>query len=395
MEKVKQRLWTGDYCRILLANLLLLTAGNVMSSMFSLYMFSRGGAELDVGICSYIQASACLLVRPFAGWFLDHRSRRMILVVGFLSLIFVRIGYIFACSLLIIYFIRFVDSAVVAAASTALMTNAYDTLSEEVFSEGVGYFGFSNSLANAVAPGIGLWLWNSTGAVGVFSLLSCTSFAGFLLIRKFGFRLIPKEKQIPFRQVKIRELVYEKDALPASLLEGFIALGSGAINPYLSLFLIQRDVLQTPGLFYTVQACGTFSARLLVGNISKRYGEKPIVWSSALFFPFGILALAFADSQILVLLGAYVMGLGYGLTVTGFQVMSVSIVSPDRWGAASSTYSSGWDVFAAIGGLISGILLTFLSYQTTFCLIVVIYPVYVLVYVLWISKHPSAFRNCS
>ncbi len=394
MKTEHARLWTPDYCRILAANLLLLVAGNAMGSTFSLYIFSRGGTEMDVGICSYIQASACLLIRPLAGWFLDHRSRRAMVIWGLFSLAFIQLGFIFAASILLIYFVRFVHAAVNAAASTALMTNAYDTLSAETFTEGVGYFGFSNSVANAIAPGVGLWLWDRFGAAGVFGVIGAAIFAGFLLCRGFHFHDLSAELRTPFRQEKIRDLIYEKDALPASVLEGFIALGSGAINPYLSVFLIQRAVLQTPGLFYTAQAAGTFSARLFVGRISRRWGEAPIVYLSAIMFSLGILALTFSNIPLLVLAGAFLMGIGYGLSVTGFQIMSVRVVAPERRGAASSTYSCGWDVFAALGGLLSGTLITvFSSYQTAFCLLILIYPVFVLVYVCKISKHPSAFRN--
>ena len=394
MKTEKAGLWTPDYCRILLANLLLLTAGNAMGSTFSLYIFSIGGAEIDVGICSYIQASACLLVRPLAGWFLDHRSRKAMALWGLFSLAFIQLGFIFAVSVLLVYFIRFVHSAVNAAASTALMTNAYDTLSADTFTEGVGYFGFSNSVANAIAPGVGLWLWERFGAAGVFGAIAVSIFAGFLLCRGFHFRDIPAEQRTPFRQGRIRDLIYEKGALPASVLEGFVAMGSGAINPYLSVFLIQRAVLETPGLFYTAQAAGTFSARLLVGRISRRWGEAPIVYLSAVLFMLGISSLTFANVPVLVLAGAFMMGIGYGLTVTGFQIMSVRVVPPERRGAASSTYSCGWDVFSALGGLLPGVLITaFSSYQTAFSLLLLIYPVFVLSYVLIISKHPSAFRN--
>lgn len=393
MRTWNTRLWTPDYCRILLANLLLLTAGNAMGSTFSLYIFSRGGAEMDVGICSYIQACACLLARPLAGWFLDHRSRKSVLVLGLFSLTFIQLGYIFATTILLIYFIRFVNSALSAAATTSMTANAYDALSEDSFTEGVGYFGFSNSVANAIAPGVGLWLWNSFGATGIFGAISAATFAALLLLHKFHFYEILAEKKTPLRQEKIRDLVYEKNALPASALEGFVAFGSGAVNPYLTVFLLQRAVLSMPGLFYTAQACGTFSARLFVGKISRRYGEAPIVYISAAAFTVGILGLAFSSSSVLILAGAFLMGIGYGLTVTGFQIMSVRIVSPDRRGAASSTYSSGWDVCAAFGGLAAGILITLFSYQTMFCLLLLIYPAYVLAYVFVISKHPSAFRN--
>lgn len=393
MKTANSRLWTPDYCRVFLANLLLLMAGNAMGSMFSLYIFTRGGAELDVGISSYIQAIACLITRPLAGWFLDHKSRRSILMLAVFSLIFVQFGYVFAVSLVLVQFIRFVNSVLTAVATTGVMTNAYDSLSEESFAEGVGFFGFSNSVANAIAPGVGLWLWMRYGAAGVFGMLSVSTLAAYLLLRKFNFHEIPEEKRVPFRKGKLKDLVYEKNALPASILEGFVSLAYGAVNPYLSVFLIQRDVLKAPGLFYTAQACGTFSARLFVGKISKYYGEAPIVYCSAVFFTTGSLGMIFSNSPALILAGAFLIGLGYGLTNAGFQIMSVQIVSEDRRGAASATYTSSWDVCAAFGGLISGVLITFFSYQTTFCLILLIYPIYVLVYVFIISKHPSAFRN--
>ena len=150
------------------------------------------------------------------------------------------------------------------------------------------------------------------------------SLLALLLLRKFNFREIPKEHITPFRQESFRNLLYEKNALPASILEAIIALGSGDISPYLILFLIQRGVMNRPGLFYTFQACGTFISRLFVGKISDRWGEAPLVYSSALFFTLGVSAVSFAESQILVCMGAVLMGFGYGFVVTGFQIMSDS-----------------------------------------------------------------------
>ena len=176
-------------------------------------------------------------------------------------------------------------------------------------------------------------------------------------------------------------------------MEAIIAFGSGAISPYLMLFLFYRGVLEQPGLFYTFQACGTFTSRLFVGKISDRWGEAPLVYFSALFFTLGVAALCFAQSQFLVYAGAVFMGFGYGFVVTGFQIMSVRTVPPERRGTAASTYSMGWDVPAALGGLIAGILNTKYSYDITFRLVLLLYPLFVLTYVLVISKHPSAFRN--
>ena len=103
------------------------------------------------------------------------------------------------------------------------------------------------------ALGLGLWLWEKHNVWGLFGAVAVASLLALLLLRKFNFREIPKEHITPFRQESFRNLLYEKNVLPASILEAIIALGSGAISPYLILFLIQRGVMNRPGLFYTFQ----------------------------------------------------------------------------------------------------------------------------------------------
>lgn len=390
---LRHTLWTPDYCRILLANLLLLITGNLLASSFSLYLFSRGGTDMTIGIIHYLNAFGALLMRPFAGWFLDHRSRRIILMVSVLFLTVLPLGYMFAASIALIALTRLVNSILSAAATTAVTANAYDTLTPEFFNDGVGYFGFSNSIANAVGPGVGLWLWNHYSVWGLFGVIAAANFLTWLLLRKFHFHEIPPESMTHFREENLCDLVYEKNALPASVLEAFIAFGSGAINPYLTIYLLQRGILENPGLFYTFQACGTFTSRLFVGRISDRYGEAPLVYSSALFFIAGLAALTLAESSFLICGGAVLMGFGYGFSVTGFQIMSVRTVPPERRGTASSTYSMAWDIPAAFGGLLAGILITYSDYDTMFRLLMLIYPVFALSYLFAISRHPSAFRN--
>ncbi len=276
MNGQRSQLWTSDYCRVLLAHLLLLLTGNLLASSFSLYLFFRGGTDRTIGVLHYLNAFGALLMRPFAGWYLDHRSRRSLLMFCLVGLVCLPFGYIFASSMALIALDRLLTSLLSAVATTGVTTNAYDTLNEGNFNEGVGYLGFCNSLANAIGPGLGLWLWEKQNVWGLFGAVAVASLLALLLLRKFNFREIPKEHITPFRQESFRNLLYEKNALPASILEAIIALGSGAISPYLILFLIQRGVMNRPGLFYTFQACGTFISRLFVGKISDR-GER-LLW---------------------------------------------------------------------------------------------------------------------
>lgn len=61
---------------------------------------------------------------------------------------------------------------------------------------------------------MGLWLWEQNGAAGVFGALGAVIFFSFLLMRGFRFRTITPEQKTPLRQEKLRDIVYEKQALP-------------------------------------------------------------------------------------------------------------------------------------------------------------------------------------
>ena len=394
MEQNRSRLWTPDFCRLITANLLLMISANLMTGMFSLYLVSRGATDLHIGIASYLFMGASLVIRPLAGWHLDHRSRKTLVVIGVVALVFIPWGYVVVGQILMVIVVRFLHGVAFSLASTGVTTSAYDALAPEVFSQGVGYFGFSNAIATAFAPAVGLWLWNQYEAVGVFGTICVAMAVAMFLLRGIHFREIsPEKKALRLRDESFADLIYEKDALPASILEGLIAIGSGTIGPYLTLYMIERGDILNPGFFYTCQACGTFVSRMFVGRISDRHGEAPLVYSSTGLFMSAMLLLIFGNQPYMVFLAAVLMGVGYGFTVTGFQIMSVRIVPPERRGSAASTYSCGWDVFCSFGGLLGGILATFLPYRAMFALVLMVYPVMLLSYIFVISKHPSAFKN--
>lgn len=387
------RLWTPDFCRLLAANFLLMSSGNLLTGMFSLFLVARGGADLHIGIAAYLFSGASLVVRPLSGWHLDHRSRSTLVIFGVAALILIPWGYVLAWQVPVIIAVRFLHGVVYSMAGTGVITSAYDALDRASFSRGVGYFGFSNAISTAVAPAVGLWLWDRFEALGVFGVVSLSMVAALLLLRRIHFHPVPPERQTRFRDERLGDLLFERDALPATVLEGFVALLSGAISPYLTLYLMQRGDIGNAGLFFTFQACGTFLSRIFVGRISDRWGETPLVFGSAGLFAASILLLVFGGSPALVFLAAVLLGIGYGLTVTGFQIMSVRIVPPERTGSAASTYSCGWDVFSGLGGLLGGVLASFMSYRALFASMLLVLPLFVLSYVCVFARHPSALRN--
>ncbi len=386
-------LWTPNYIRVFLANLFLMITGNMFNSVFVLFLLHRGGTDLDGGIAAYLCAFCALIMRPVAGWLLDHRSRSLVPLLCLAVIALIPWWYLLAPGVIFLLAGRGLHGAMQAAASTALTTNAYDTISREHFNSGVSYFGFSNAIATAIGPGLGLFLWRELGAEALFAAASVMALISLLLMRKFRFRALAHQTEVLQREKgNLLDFLLEKRALPAASLQCFAAVLNGCVGTYIARFMEVQGNIASAGTYFAFQAAGTFCSRVFVGRISEKYGEGPLVWSSAILFTAGTLCIAHSPAAWLIYLGALLIGVSYGFTVTGLQIMSIRTVPPERRGAAASTYTCAWDISAAVGGLLAGISVTHLSYQTTFALLPLLFPVYLLVYVLKVSKHPSAFK---
>lgn len=389
---MSKRLWTPDFCRIFLANLFLMVTYNMLYSVFLLFLIERGGTDLQGGIATYCCSICALVMRPAAGWHLDHKSRRTLTMISLLLLVILPWGYFLAPTVLLIIVIRAVHGLLESSASTGLTTNAYDAVPKEHFSSGVGQFGFGNAIGTAVGPALGLYLWRNYGDLAFFASISLCTLAAFLVLRKFRFHPIAHRETFRPERGQLTDFLLEKRALPASIMEGFVAFYCGCVGTYMARFLALQGNFADAGLYFAFQACGTFCSRLVVGEISEKRGEGPLVYSSFFMMTIGGLLITYSTTAPPVYIGGMILGVSYGFMVTGMQIMSVRIVPPHRRGAAASTYSCAWDVFNAVGSLTAGILVTLFSYRVAFTAALAVCPLFLLTYLLKVSRHPSAFR---
>lgn len=93
--KPAAKLWTRDLVLIILVNLRVFTNHIMSLSTFPFFIQSLGGSEAIAGICAAAFAFAAVIIRPFAGWWLDNGVRKVALVVGLLLLGAAPLGYVF------------------------------------------------------------------------------------------------------------------------------------------------------------------------------------------------------------------------------------------------------------------------------------------------------------
>ena len=383
-------LWTRNFVKVWILNLLICIWFFLLSAPFSFYILELGGTELLVGIVAGGYAITSLIIRPVAGWMLDNRSRKELLIWGLLLLTLASLIFIFVPILGVVVVVRILSGFLFASTSTASTTNVYDSITPRRFGEGLGFLGLGNTLAMALAPALGLaiiagWGFDILFAVCVLVLLLAT-----VVMKGFPYKNVEKPVRAKERHGKFWSNLISVDALPASVIMMFISVPYGGVSVFIALYG-ELYGLGSAGLFFTLFAIGTGSTRLVSGRIADKKGEKPMIATGCSLLFLSLILLLTANSFCYYTSGL-LYGIGSGVLLPTMQAMSMRTVPAEKRGAASSTYQCSYDIASGAGGFIAGWIVTVWGYRPMFASMSIFLVIAVLVYALWASKTPSAFK---
>ena len=362
----------------------------MLSAPFSFYIIELDGTELLVGIVAGGYSITSLITRPIAGWMLDNRSRKELLVWGLFLLIIASLLFLFIPVLAVVVVVRIISGFLYAGSSTASITNVYDTIATRRLGEGLGFLGLGNTLAMALAPALGLaivagWGFDIFFAVSVVVLLLAT-----VVMKGFPYKKVEKPVRSKEERGKFWSNLISVDALPASVVMLFISIPYGGVSVFIALYG-ELYGLGSAGLFFTLFAVGTGSTRLVSGRIADKKGEQPMIITGCSLLLLSMMLLLTANSTCYYISGL-LYGIGSGVLLPTMQAMSMRTVPIEKRGAASSTYQCSYDIAAGVGGLLAGWVVTVWGYRPMFAALSIFIIIAALIYAFWASKTPSAFK---
>ncbi len=374
-----ERLWNKNYCKVMTANFTLFFAFYLLTPLLPLYLSEQFGSTKDIiGLVLSGYTVTALIARPFSGYIVDSFRRKTVLMVCFGAFSIFFAGYLAASTLLLFAIVRTLHGAPFGALTVANSTVAIDVLPSSRRTEGIGYYGLSNNLSMAIAPTIGIWLYQLTNN---FMLLFWLAFAIALL----GWAVDATV------EVKDREIVLNKQPLSLDrffLLRGwllgvnmvFFGFCFGVLSNYLAIYGKEElGITGGTGTYFMLCALGLMLSRLHGGR-SLRKGmvthnaNSGVVISLVGYILFAILPL-FAGSSLsaallpVFYLSAVLIGLGNGHMWPSFQNMTICVAKNSQRGTANSTILVSWDVGMGLGILLGGVIAEHLGYSFTFVVV--------------------------
>lgn len=361
MQKDKKKsIWTKDFIGITIINFLIFSGFQMLIPTLPLYVKSLGGTNTVIGWITGITTIACILIRPVAGNYLDKNGRKWVFLIGLGVVVSATFSYKWLPMIGALLALRFIHGLGWGVASTASNTVATDIIPKERFGEGMGYFSLSGSIAMAMAPGIGLFVYGHSGVTGLTQLSAALVIAAMILAYFIHYRAVEKQEN----SMK-KKMPYERASFRPSFIMMFVTVTFGSITGFISLYAMDQGISNI-GLFFMVYSAAILLTRPVFGRLIDRLGFDVAMYPGliALFVAMVLLSQAATMSMFLVV--AFVYGVGFGAVLSSLQTMAVINAPKDRLGAANATFFTGFDAGIGVGAVAGGVIATMWGYSQMF-----------------------------
>ena len=366
----------------MVANFTLFFAFYVLTPLLPLYLSEHFGATKDViGLVLSGYTITALLFRPFSGYVVDAFPRKTVLMISFGAFAIFFAGYLAASTLLLFTIVRTLHGGPFGALTVSNSTVAIDVLPSSRRTEGIGYYGLSNNLAMAVAPSIGIFIYQLTHSFEfIFWLAFIVACCGWLVDSTVAL----EKKEMTQR----RKLSWDRFFLVRGWLLGLnmVAFGFsfGVLSNYLAIYGKEvMGITGGTGTYFMLCSVGLILSRLQGGKalrngrVTHNAGEGMVI--SLIGYTLFILMPTLAqcsmfNGQWSMILGYYgsalLIGLGNGHMWPAFQNMTINVAPNNQRGTANSTILISWDIGMGLGILVGGVVSELIGYSAAFWTVV-------------------------
>ena len=372
----------------MVANFTLFFAFYVLTPLLPLYLSEHFGATKDViGLVLSGYTITALLFRPFSGYVVDAFPRKTVLMISFGAFAIFFAGYLAASTLLLFTIVRTLHGGPFGALTVSNSTVAIDVLPSSRRTEGIGYYGLSNNLAMAIAPSVGIFIYQLTDSFEfLFWLALIVACCGWLVDSTVKCKEWKETSSFHF------PLSWDRFFLVRGWLLGLnmVAFGFsfGVLSNYLAIYGKEvMGITGGTGTYFMLCSVGLILSRLQGGRalrngrVTHNAGSGMVIsligYTIFIALPtLGNLSPLTSYLSPLTMVGYYgsalLIGLGNGHMWPAFQNMTINVAHNNQRGTANSTILISWDIGMGLGILVGGIVSELLGYSSAFWTVVIV-----------------------
>jgi predicted MFS family arabinose efflux permease len=350
-----------------------MTGFYLLLSVVPLYATAAGAGRAGAGLTTGVLMLATVAAELATPALLARLGYRAVLGLGLVLLGAPVLGLIASGSLgaiLLVSLLRGVGLAVLVVAGSAL---AATLVPAERRSEGLGLLGVVAGVPAVVALPLGVWLAGRVGFAPVF-----VAAAAATLLPVAVLPALPGRRAGPPPTGMLEGLRSGGQVRPAFIFL-LTAVGAGVVVTFLPLTLAGVDASGSHGaVALLANAIATIGARWWAGRHGGGHGQGRLLVGGVLACAAGLLTLALGPTQATALIGAILLGLGFGAAQNASLSLMFERVSPAGYDIASAMYNLAYDAGMGLGAAGFGLLVVRTGYSGAFAAVAVL-----LVVALW------------
>ena len=351
MTQHKQNgLFNSCYIMLLTINLIISVSFSMIYTTISSYITGLGVSVAVAGMVTGAFNISSMVIRPFSGIISDRINRKSLLVISTLGMGLAISSYALTTDPAVLIVLRILHGVFFAMSTTVNMAIIPSIVPKTQVGEAICYFGLSQSLAMAIGPAFGLWLARLGDFSFTFLVAAGLCVAGGLLA--IPFKLTDEETAGPrHKGIKLSDVIVPA-CLPFTMIEITIAAVAGIESSMMALYAATQGIANI-GWYFTISAVTVCLCRLVLGKIIDQKGTFAVYPGLALMIV-GLLLLWLQQGPWMFALAAVIKTVGTNLAKPALQAAAVKSVTPDRRGAAVSTYYIGTDLGQGTSPMIGG-----------------------------------------
>jgi MFS family permease len=363
----KPKLWTKDFLSISLSNFFLfLTFYFLLITMPSFALDEFNSSASEAGLMTTVFLISAIISRPIAGKWLEHGKHQMVLLAALIVFFGASLLYFLPNSVNGYLMIRFLHGIGFGMATTAAGAIVADLVPSSRRGEGMGYFIMSSNLAMVLGPFIGLTSMQQWGPNVLFTISIIGALASLIIGMRVKLSKKPEQKMV--HSAFSFKNIFEKSAIPISLVGAFFALVYSSIISFVSVYANEVNLTAVSSLFFVVYAVVLLISRPFTGKWFDSQGPNVIVFPSIVLFAIGMFILSQTETGGTFLLSAALIGLGWGTLFPTFQTIAIQKAAPNKRGLATATFLSIFDIGIGLGSFLVGLVVAKIGFSSFYLL---------------------------
>lgn len=346
------RLFTRDISLVFAASFFYMSCSFIATPLIAGFSESLGAGAVFMGIIGATFNTVALFSRPFVGNLADRLSRAHLSSIGAALMLVGSAGYVLAPAPAVVMLARIVHGLGMSCCSICMSTWIAGLLPREHTGTGMGLYGATNALGQAVAPALGIFLYERIGYRPVFLLGTALALAVLIVIRFVGDKGAPH----PQATAKKHRGLVAPNVVPVGLIIMLFAIPYCATQTYLVSYIAARGLAVHAGWFFPFYAIVLLVLRLSLADLFDRKPFRFFLGVSACCALVSLALLTVMQSNLALLAAAVCMAGGYGIMCSVCQSAAVLLVDESERGLGNSTYYIGIDLGMAVGAFIGGLL---------------------------------------